>query len=61
MERWETSGVVQRPVEVATKGVTLRPGKRGFFSYLFAYQALISAAALRGYAQYFTGAAWRWR
>jgi hypothetical protein len=34
---------------------------RGFFGYLFAYQALTSSASLRGYAQYVVGAARRWR
>ena len=34
---------------------------RGFWGYLFAYQALTSSASLRGYLQYLTGAARRWR
>jgi biofilm PGA synthesis N-glycosyltransferase PgaC len=37
------------------------PDRRGFFAYLLGYQALTSAAALRGYAQYATGAGRRWR
>jgi poly-beta-1,6-N-acetyl-D-glucosamine synthase len=35
--------------------------RRGFFGYLFAYQVVISIAALRGYAQYLTGTTRRWR
>ena len=41
--------------------IDIEPDKRGFFSYLFAYQALTSAAALRGYGQYIAGTTRRWR
>jgi len=34
---------------------------RGFFGYALAYQALTSAASLRGYAQYLLGAGRRWK
>ena len=34
---------------------------RGFIGYLFIYQVLTSAAALRGYGQYITGTARRWK
>ena len=34
---------------------------RGFYAYLFTYQALCSSASLRGYMQYLTGAARRWK
>jgi poly-beta-1,6-N-acetyl-D-glucosamine synthase len=34
---------------------------RGFLGYLFAYQVLTSAAALRGYGQYVVGAGRRWK
>ena len=34
---------------------------RGFYAYLFTYQALYSSASLRGYMQYLTGAARRWK
>jgi poly-beta-1,6-N-acetyl-D-glucosamine synthase len=34
---------------------------RGFYGYLFAYQALNSTASLRGYLQHLTGAARRWK
>jgi biofilm PGA synthesis N-glycosyltransferase PgaC len=37
------------------------PDRRGFFGYLFVYQALTSAASLRGYAQQLAGAARRWK
>jgi biofilm PGA synthesis N-glycosyltransferase PgaC len=37
------------------------PDRRGFFGYLFAYQALTSAASLRGYAQQVTGSTRRWK
>ena len=42
-------------------GVHPEPDAGGFYGYLFAYQALTSSAALRGYLQYLTGAARRWR
>ena len=35
--------------------------KRGFIGYLFAYQVLTSAAALRGYSQYVLGSSRRWK
>ena len=35
--------------------------KRGFLGYLFAYQVLTSAAALRGYGQYIVGSNRRWK
>ena len=34
---------------------------RGFFGYLFGYQALTSAASLRGYVQQLTGVGRRWK
>ena len=40
--------------------INMEPDPRGFLSYLFGYQALTSAAALRGYAQSLTGVARRW-
>jgi biofilm PGA synthesis N-glycosyltransferase PgaC len=33
----------------------------GFFGYLFAYRALVSPAALRGYTEYLAGAPRRWK
>ncbi|HEY7197543.1 MAG TPA: glycosyltransferase [Gaiellaceae bacterium] len=37
------------------------PDRRGFFAFLFIYQVLTSAAALRGYGQYVLGSTRRWR
>ncbi len=41
----------------------MRPARdrRGFFGYLFAYQALTSTASLRGYVQQIRGATRRWK
>ena len=46
LRRWQERWVFRR------LGIEVEPDKRGFFGYLFAYQALTSAAALRGYAQH---------
>ena len=54
LRRWQERWVFSR------LGIDVDPDKRGFLSYLFAYQALTSAAALRGYAQYIGGTARRW-
>jgi poly-beta-1,6-N-acetyl-D-glucosamine synthase len=37
------------------------PDRRGFWGYLLGYQALTSAASLRGYAQYLAGSARHWK
>ena len=42
-------------------GIHPQRDKRGFLGYLFAYQALTSAAALRGYGQYLVGSNRRWK
>ena len=55
LRRWQERHVFRR------LGVHIAPDKRGFFGYLFAYQLLTSLASLRGYLQYITGAARRWR
>jgi biofilm PGA synthesis N-glycosyltransferase PgaC len=55
LRRWQERHVFRR------LGVRHAADARGFLSYLLLYQTLISAAALRGYAQFFTGAARRWR
>ena len=55
LRRWQERWVFSR------LAIDVEPDRRGFFGYLFAYQALTSAAALRGYAQYVTGAARSWR
>jgi poly-beta-1,6-N-acetyl-D-glucosamine synthase len=55
MRRWQTRHVFRR--------LDIHPEHdvRGFVGYLLGYQALTSAAAIRGYAQYLRGAARRWR
>jgi poly-beta-1,6-N-acetyl-D-glucosamine synthase len=55
LRRWQDRNVFQR------LGVDPEPDRRGFFAYLFGYQALNSVASLRGYVQYFTGATRRWK
>jgi poly-beta-1,6-N-acetyl-D-glucosamine synthase len=55
LRRWQDRHVFQR------LGTHPAPDRRGFFGYLFGYQALTSAASLRGYAQQFIGAGRRWR
>ena len=42
-------------------GVQPERDVRGFLGYLFVYRALTSPAALRGYLQYLSGAARRWK
>ena len=42
-------------------GVHPKRDAGGFCGYLFAYQALTSSASLRGYLQYLTGTARRWK
>ncbi len=55
LQRWQARHVFR------TLDIHPKPDKRGFLAYLFAYQALTSAAALRGYAQYIGGAGRRWK
>ncbi len=54
LRRWQERHVFRR------LDVYLKHDTRGFYGYLFAYQALTSSASLRGYLQYLTGAARRW-
>jgi biofilm PGA synthesis N-glycosyltransferase PgaC len=42
-------------------GIRPESDSRGFLGYLFAYQTLVSSAALRGYAQYALGTTRRWK
>ena len=42
-------------------GVDVGHNARGFIGYLFVYQVLISAAALRGYGQYIIGTGRHWK
>jgi biofilm PGA synthesis N-glycosyltransferase PgaC len=55
LRRWQERHVFRRLGVHPTRDVG------GFCGYLFGYQALTSSAALRGYLQYLTGAARRWR
>jgi biofilm PGA synthesis N-glycosyltransferase PgaC len=55
LQRWQARHVFR------TLDIHPQADKRGFLGYLFAYQVLTSAAALRGYGQYIAGAGRRWR
>ena len=55
LRRWQDRNVFRR--------LDIHPerDRRGFFGYQFAYQALVSVASLRGYAQFLTGTTRRWK
>ena len=55
LRRWQERHVF-RPL-----GVLPRRDRGGYLGYLFAYQAITSSASLRGYWQYLSGAARRWK
>jgi biofilm PGA synthesis N-glycosyltransferase PgaC len=55
MQGWQARHVFR------TLDIHPQPDKRGFLGYLFAYQVLTSAAALRGYGQHLAGSGRRWR
>jgi poly-beta-1,6-N-acetyl-D-glucosamine synthase len=55
LRRWQDRNVFQR------LDVHPEPDRRGFFGYLFGYQALTSLASLSGYAQQLGGATRRWK
>jgi poly-beta-1,6-N-acetyl-D-glucosamine synthase len=55
LRRWQDRNVFR------VLGVRPERDRRGFFGYLFGYQALTSAASLRGYAQQILGAGRRWK
>jgi len=55
LRRWQERHVFRR------LGIHPQQDIRGFYGYLFAYQALTSSASLRGYLQYVTGATRRWK
>ena len=55
LQRWQARHVFR------TLDVRPERDKRGFIGYLFAYQVLTSAAALRGYGQYLVGSGRHWR
>lgn len=49
LQRWQARHVFR------TLDIRPQADKRGFLGYLFAFQVLASAAALRGYAQHLVG------
>jgi poly-beta-1,6-N-acetyl-D-glucosamine synthase len=55
LQRWQARHVFR------TLDIHPRRDKRGFLGYLFLYQVLTSAAALRGYGQHLAGSGRRWR
>jgi biofilm PGA synthesis N-glycosyltransferase PgaC len=55
LRRWQERHVFRR------LDVHPQQDLRGFYGYLFAYQVITSSAALRGYVQYLSGAARRWK
>ena len=55
LQRWQARNVFR------ILDIHPQPDKRGFLGYLFAYQVLTSAAAIRGYAQYIAGSGRRWK
>ena len=55
LRRWQERHVFRR------LDIHPRRDARGFVGYLFIYQVLTSIAALRGYGQYITGTARRWK
>jgi biofilm PGA synthesis N-glycosyltransferase PgaC len=55
MRRWQERHVF------ALLGVASGHDRRGYAGYLFAYQVLASSASLRGYWQFLSGAARRWK
>ena len=55
MRRWQESHVFRR------LGIHLKHDIRGFYGYLFGYQAITSSASLRGYLDYVTAAPRRWK
>jgi poly-beta-1,6-N-acetyl-D-glucosamine synthase len=55
LRRWQDRHVFRR------LGIDAGHNTRGFIGYLFVYQMLTSAAALRGYGQYIIGTRRHWR
>jgi len=55
LRRWQDRNVFR------VLGIRPEPDRRGFLGYLFGYQALTSAASLRGYVQQIIGAGRRWK
>jgi poly-beta-1,6-N-acetyl-D-glucosamine synthase len=55
LQRWQARHVFR------TLDIYPQSDKRGFLGYLFIYQVLTSAAALRGYGQFLVGSGRRWK
>ena len=55
LRRWQERNVFRR------LDIHFQRDLGGFFGFLFGYQALTSAAALRGYWQFVAGATRRWK
>jgi biofilm PGA synthesis N-glycosyltransferase PgaC len=55
LRRWQVHHVLDKA------GIRLPPDRRGFWTFLFCYQALLSSASLRGYGQYVLGSGRRWK
>ncbi len=55
LRRWQEHHVFN------THQIDLPADLRGFWGYLYFYQALSSVASLRGYTQYLLGANRRWK
>ena len=55
LRRWQDHNVFRR------LRIHPEPDRRGFFGYLFGYQAVTSAASLRGYAEQIAGITRRWK
>ena len=55
LRRWQVHHVLDKA------DIHLPPDRRGFWMFLFCYQALVSAASLRGYTQYVTRSGRRWK
>jgi poly-beta-1,6-N-acetyl-D-glucosamine synthase len=55
LRRWQENHVFRR------FGIDMGTDRRGFWTYLAVYQALTSAASLRGYWQFIAGSGRRWK
>jgi hypothetical protein len=55
LQRWQARHVFR------TLDIHPQSDRRGFLGYLFVYQVLISAAALRGYGQFIVSSGRRWK
>jgi poly-beta-1,6-N-acetyl-D-glucosamine synthase len=55
LRRWQARHVFR------TLDIHPEPDRSGFLGYVFAFQVLASAAALRGYGQFIVGSTRRWK